>query len=68
MLVIGLVEEDVFAVVALRGVLLQNAVAADAVLSAELLPEFVSDYAINGLRLIRDWAAYSGCRTGPLAK
>lgn len=44
-LVIRLIEEDVFAVVALAidGVLLQNTGGVDAVLPAELLPELLSD-------------------------
>jgi hypothetical protein len=42
-LVVSLVEEDIFPVVTLRCVLLKNAVSGDAVLHAELLPELVTD-------------------------
>ena len=43
-LVVRLVEEDIFSVVALRGVLLQDALSADAVLLAQLLPKLVANY------------------------
>jgi hypothetical protein len=38
-----LVEEDVFSVVALSRVLLENALAGDAMFHAELFPELVAD-------------------------
>ena len=44
MLVIGLVEEDIFSVVPLCCILLQNALSADTVFLAELFPELVADW------------------------
>ena len=43
MLVVRLVEEHILAVVALRRVLLQDALSADAVLRAQLLPKLVAN-------------------------
>jgi len=43
-LVVSLVEKDVLAVVALHGVLLQDALRTDAVLLAQAFPELVSNY------------------------
>ena len=45
MLIVGLVEEDIFPVVALCRIFLQNAFSADTVLHTELFPKLVSDYA-----------------------
>lgn len=42
-LVVSLVEEDIFSVVTLCCVLLKNAISRDAVLHAELLPKLVAD-------------------------
>ena len=44
MLIVSLIEEDIFTVVALRGVLFKDAFTTDAVLSAKLLPKLVSNY------------------------
>jgi hypothetical protein len=44
MLIISLVEEDVFPVITLCGILLQNALWVDSMLHAELFPEFISNY------------------------
>ena len=44
MLIIGLVEEDIFAVVAVLSVVFEDALSADSVLHAQLLPELVSNY------------------------
>ena len=55
MLVIGLVEEDVLAVDAVRGEVLQHALRADAVLGAQLLPELEANCNgsyFNGLQRI----------------
>ena len=61
MLVVCLVEEDIFSVISLRGVLFKNTVSRDTVLHAELLPEFVTNYTT-----ISKTKTYSGYRTGPL--
>lgn len=44
MLVIGLVEKDIFAVVTLGRVLLKDALSADAVLVTQLLPKLVANF------------------------
>ena len=56
-LVVSLIEENVFAVVALSGVLFENALSADAVLHAQLLPKFVSNCAHKVTQLARVKAA-----------
>lgn len=43
-LIVSLVEKDIFAVVSLNGKIFQDSLRADAVLLAQVLPEFVSDY------------------------
>lgn len=43
-LIIGLVEEDIFAVVTVLSVVFEDALSADSVLHAQLLPELVSNY------------------------
>jgi len=54
-LVVCLVEEDVFAVVAVRREVFEDAVRVDAVLATKLLPELEADCSHR---------CYSGCRTG----
>jgi len=44
MLVISLIEENIFPVVALSGVLLEDSVSRNAMLFAELLPELITNY------------------------
>ena len=44
MLVVRLVEENIFSVVALCCVFLKDTFSADAMLHAQLLPELVTDY------------------------
>jgi hypothetical protein len=46
-LVVGLVEEDVFAIVCFGGEVLNHAVFADAVLGTKALPEFRADWGIG---------------------
>ena len=77
-LVVSLVEEDIFSVVSLRRVLLEDAFAADAVLLAKLLPKLVADchHKVNSSCQHRDYetrqnralSAYFDCRTGRLAE
>jgi hypothetical protein len=43
MLVVGLVEENIFSVFALSSVWLEDSIRSDSVFCAQLLPEFVSD-------------------------
>jgi hypothetical protein len=43
MLIISLVKEHIFSIFALGGVGLKDAIGGDTVLSAQLLPEFVTD-------------------------
>ena len=50
MLIVSLIEEDIFSIVALSGILLKNTLSADAVLHAELLPELVTDYESKYIR------------------
>jgi hypothetical protein len=57
--IIGLIEEHVLPVFALLGVLLENAVSADSVFSAELLPKLISDCRVSG-------ATYFDFHIGPL--
>ena len=52
MLIISLIKEDIFTVVALRGVLLQNTLSADTVLVAQLLPELVANYLNTIMKLV----------------
>jgi hypothetical protein len=46
-IVICLIEENIFSVLALLGVLFKNTVSADTVLCAELFPEFVTDFTLK---------------------
>ena len=43
-LIVRLIEEHIFPIVSLSGILFENSLSADTVLRAELLPEFVTDY------------------------
>jgi hypothetical protein len=60
-LIVCLVEENIFSVISLRGVLLKNTVSRDTVLHTELLPEFVTNYTT-----MTKTKAYFGYRTDPL--
>ena len=70
MLVIRLIEEHIFAIIALCGILLKNTFSADSVLMAQLFPKLVANYPISK-RLpsesIYDDLTYSSCHTGQLA-
>ena len=61
MLIVCLVEENIFSVISLRGVLLKNTVSRDTVLHTELLPKFVTNYTA-----MTKTKAYFGYRTDPL--
>jgi hypothetical protein len=61
--VVGLIEEDVLAVAALGGKVLEVAILVDAVLEAELLPELAPDWLVSG-RIVGKAGAYCCCRTG----
>ena len=63
-LVVGLVEEDILAIARLvvRGVLLEDAVLADPVLRAELLPKLRADLVAALPHLERDDLARHGAR------
>ena len=50
MLIVSLIEEDIFSIVSLGGILLKNTLSTDAVLHAELLPELVTDYGSKNIR------------------
>lgn len=62
MLVVGLIEEYIFSVIALGGILFQDAITRDAMFHAQLLPELVADLLRQTVIL-----TYFGCRTGPPA-
>jgi len=51
MFIIRLVEEDIFAVVSLRSVLLKDTLSTDAVLMTQLLPEFIANF--TQIKIIR---------------
>ena len=44
MLIIRLIEEDIFTIIALSGILFKNALSGDAMLVAQLLPKLVANY------------------------
>ena len=46
MLIICLVEEDIFSIISLSSVLFEDALPADTMLVAQLLPEFVTNYTL----------------------
>lgn len=68
MLVVRLVEEDIFPVVTLLSVLLKDAIAADSMLHAELLPKLVANCAQSKVKMAKQRmeVTYSDCRTGQL--
>ena len=43
MLIVSLIEEDIFSIISLSGILFQNAFPADSVLLAKLFPKLVAD-------------------------
>ena len=44
MLIIRLIEEDIFTIIALSGILFKNALSGDAMLVAQLLPKLVANF------------------------
>jgi hypothetical protein len=59
--VVGLVEEDIFAVAAFGRIVLEVSVFVDTVLLAELLPELLADYTVLSA------PSYLGCKLGRCA-
>ena len=47
MLIIRLIEEDIFTIIALSGILFENALPRDSMLVAQLLPKLVTNYRAN---------------------
>ena len=46
MLIISLVEENIFSILTLSGIRLQDSIWGNTMLGTQLLPEFISDYFI----------------------
>jgi len=66
MLVVGLIEEDIFSIVSLSRVLFENTLSADTVLHAQLLPELVSNCDRQYTRSESGGDTYSDFHTSPL--
>jgi len=60
MVIVSLVEENIFTIVALSSILLDDAVRCDTMLLAQCLPELISNYAHH----VRYKNSYFGFRTG----
>ena len=54
MLIIRLIEEDIFTIIALSGILFKNALSGDSMLVAQLLPKFVTNYRFNSIVLAKN--------------
>ena len=68
MLIVRLVKEDIFSVVALSRILFQDSFPANAMLLTQLLPKLVTNYNIS-YHYLKDFVfAYFDCRIGQLAK
>ena len=75
MLVVCLVKEHIFAIIALCRIFLKNALSANSVLMAQLFPKLVADCPISykleshceEIEVMLNLNTYSSCHTGQLA-